>query len=231
MKHDLKTYGILSGIFILSLAGALLIDAREYLKVVVSAPGVAALIVALYQLARDEAAFEKQLHIQKKQLQFTLGAASHMANITFDKHVEFCEKYMKATSETVGGLFRHGDTPETSDYAVKLYQLREEYDVWLTDNIVQNLGAFEKALFKLGANAHFIYKAQNQYEMREARHLKIDENLKLYTEVLGLEKEEIDESYTAEATKRQLKNILGVEKLTKLREHLLTESFRIIKGD
>lgn len=229
MKHNLTTYGILSGIFILSLAGALLIDASEFLKAVVSAPGVTALIGALYQLVRDEAAFERQLHIQKKQSQFTLGAASHMANITFDKHVEFCEKYMKAISETVGNLFRHGDTPETSNDAVKLYQLREEYDVWLTDNIVQNLDEFEKALFKLGANAHFISKTQDQYEMQKARRLKIEENLDLYTKILGLEKKEIDESYTVKVTKNKVKNILGVEKLTKLREHLLTESIRIIK--
>jgi hypothetical protein len=112
MKHDLKAYGILSFIFVLSLAGATCIDASELMKAVVTAPGVAALIGALYQLARDQAAFEKQLHIQEKQFQFTLGAASHMANTAFDKHVAFCEKYMKEIHDAVQTLFREAETPE-----------------------------------------------------------------------------------------------------------------------
>ncbi|XCN73254.1 MAG: hypothetical protein Q3M24_00390 [Candidatus Electrothrix aestuarii] len=106
MKHDLKTYGILGTVFTLSITGGLVLGANELLKYLLVAPGVAALIGALYQLMRDQASFEKQLNIQERELQYALGAASHMANAAFDNHIQFCEKYMN-----------NGSVNFASDYA------------------------------------------------------------------------------------------------------------------
>jgi len=73
IKHDIKTYGIFASIFLLSIASASYIDATELFKAVIGAPGVVSLLAALYQLARDQATYEKQLDVQ--QHQFQLGAA------------------------------------------------------------------------------------------------------------------------------------------------------------
>lgn len=230
MKHDFKTYGILSLIFGLSLAGATFIDASEFLKSVVAAPGVAALIGALYQLARDQAAFEKQLHIQEKQFQFTLGAASHMANTAFDRHVEFCEKYMREIHEAVRTLFREGDTPDALGHAGNLHQIREKYAVWLTDEINQNLSKFESVLRKLGAQAQFIESTTDHACYEEQRSIRVEQNHNLFLEVLGLEEETINEEYAVEVIKKKVRAILGVEELTSLRGHLVARASKVIES-
>jgi len=231
MRHDLKTYGILGSIFLLSLSGAFFIDTSEFQKAVVSAPGVAALIGALYQLARDQAAFEKQLHVQEKQFQFTLGAASHMANTAFDKHVEFCEKYMKEIHEVVYTLFREAETPETLKHAGNFHQLREDYAVWLTDEINENLSKFETAIRKLGAHSHFVNTTAGHAQYAEQRSIRIDENHALFSEILGLEEQqEVNEDYAVESIKRKVRGILGVEELTKLRGHLISRSIDVIEN-
>ena len=231
MKHDPRTYGILGITFLLSLSAAIFIDASEFLKAVVSAPGVGALIAVLYQLARDQAAFEKQLYIQEKQFQFTLGAASHMANTAFDKHVEFCEKYMKEIHEVVHTLFREAETPEALIHAGNFYQLREDYAVWLTDEINKNLSKFEAAIRKLGAHAHFINTTVGHEQYAEQRSIRIDQNHNLFSEILGLEEQkELNEEYAVDAIKGKVRGILGVEELTKLRSHLITRATEVIEN-
>jgi len=64
MKHNYWSYIILAGVFILSIGGSYLVPAQEVLKAVVAAPGVVALLAALFQLIRDQAAYERQLEIQ-----------------------------------------------------------------------------------------------------------------------------------------------------------------------
>ncbi|MCW8830728.1 MAG: hypothetical protein OQK32_04310 [Gammaproteobacteria bacterium] len=232
MKHDYKTYIILAGVFILSIAGSYLVPAQDVLKAVVAAPGVVALLSALFQLIRDQASFERQQEIQQKQFQFTLGAASHMANTAFDKHVEFCEKYMAEIQNATSTLFREGETPEALAHAGALYKLRESYAVWLTDEINTNLEKFEGAIRKLGAEAHFIRSTTGDERQAEQRTIRIDTAFNLFHEIMGWDKtKEINEDYAVESIRRKVKSILGVEELTNLRQHLIHEAGRVLSKD
>ena len=229
MKHDPKTYSILLAVLVLSFGGAWIIPAEDVLKAVIVSPGVVALLSALFQLLRDQAAHEKQLEIQNNQFKFTLGAASHMANTAFDKHVRFCEKYMAEIHSFVITLFREGDTPEALKHAGNLYELRLKYAVWLTDNINEQLEKFESAIRKLGANAQFVKSTTGSARYAEQRTIVIEKSHKLFIEILGLdETEELNEEYTVEAVKKKVRAILGVEELTKLREHLVSEAHKAI---
>jgi hypothetical protein len=228
MKHDLKTYGIFSGVFVLSLTGAYFIDATELMKAVLASPGVVSLIAALYQLMRDQAAYEKQLSIQDREFQFSIGAASHMANTAFDKHVEFCESYMYGIHEIAHLLFREAETPGVLKNANKLYAIREKYAVWLTDDINENLEKFESAIRTLGAHAHFIKKTAGEPSYAEQRSIKIDENHELFSEILGIDKQDdVNEEYAVDAIKGKVRKILGTEQLTELREHLLNKASKL----
>ena len=229
MKHDPKTYGILLAILVLSFGGAWIFPAEDVLKAVIASPGVLALLSALFQLLRDQAAHEKQLEIQNNQFKFTLGAASHMANTAFDKHVEFCEKYMAEIHACVTTLFREGDTPEALKHANQLYELRLEYAVWLTDKINEQLEKFESAIRKLGANAQFVRSTTGSAQYANQRTIIIEKSFNLFLEILGIdETKELNEEYTVEAVKKKVRAILGVEELTKLREHLVSEATKAI---
>ena len=61
----------------------------ELLKGIYATPSLLGLFGILYQLVRDQAQHEKKEILQKQQQLFNLGATSHMANVVFDKHVEW----------------------------------------------------------------------------------------------------------------------------------------------
>jgi hypothetical protein len=229
MKHDLKTYGILLGIFVLSVGSSYFIPADTILKAVMASPGVVAMLSALFQLIRDQATFEREQEAQQKQFQFSLGAASHMANTAFDMHVDFCEKYMDEVHEILRTLFREGDTSKVLENAGNLHSLREDYAVWLTEEIDNNLGKFEQAIRSLGANAHFISTTIGVSQYSEQRSLRIDENFELFGEILGFDRDkEINEDYAIESVKKKLRQILGVEELTGLRTHVIKEACDVL---
>lgn len=121
MKHSWKTYIALGIIFFFSLLFSIFVPVTQVLHDISTIPAVMALIGAVFQIFKDQAAFEKQLFLQQQQNQFTLGAASHMANVAFDKHVEFCEEYISEMHKTVSTLFTEGPTELALNHAANLY--------------------------------------------------------------------------------------------------------------
>ncbi|MPX92090.1 hypothetical protein [Salinivibrio sp. VYel1] len=79
-----------------------------------------------------------------------------MANSVFDKHVEFCEKYLAEVHQTVVTLTREGPTKEALYHAGKLYTLRIEYTAWITPEIDEKLMPFEKAVRNIGAKSGLV---------------------------------------------------------------------------
>ena len=230
MRLNWKAYAILVGVFVLSIGAFLLLpEGHDLLGGVIATPGVTALLAVLYQLMRDEADYEKRVEAQRREFQFTLGAASHMANAAFDKHAEFCEKYMKELHEAVRSLYREGDTPAALDHANKLYFLRQDYATWLTDRINVDLDEFESALRKLGADAQFIRTTTGHEGYAAQRALRIDRNFELFGRILGVENgDSIQEKSMVEILRIRVRAILGVEELTKLREHLIKQASNAI---
>lgn len=230
MKLNWKAYVVLAGVFILSFGTLFLLpDGHELLRSAIAAPGVTALLAALLQLMRDQADYEKHLEEQRREFQFTLGAASHMANAAFDKHADFCEKYMKELHDTVQTLYREGETPAALGHANKLYVLRQDYATWLTDRINADLDEFESTLRKLGADAHFIEVTSGEEGYAEQRTLRIDRNFELFSCILGLRNSDsIQKESMVEALKKKVRAILGVEELTKLREHPIKQASNAI---
>ncbi len=229
-KHDSKTYFILLIIFILAFGTSYLVPMSEIMKGVVAAPGVLALLATLFQLVRDQAAYERQLDIQSKQFQFTLGAASHLANTTFDKHSKFCECYMSEIHNTVSTLFREAETEKALDHAGNFFKIRQEYAVWLTSEIDEELDKFESAIRTLGANSHFVNVTIGSKQHAEKRSMTIESNFTLFNEILGLgKKDDINEDYAVKAIKKKVRNILGVEELSMLRKYAIKEASNVLE--
>lgn len=223
MKHNKITYIILALVFIASLFIAIALPLDAVFKGVFASPALLALISALFQIARDQAVFEKQLEIQALQQKFSLGATSHMANKAFDKHIEFCEEYMSELQSTFYNLFSKGDTAEAIEYANKLFGIREKYAIWLTTDINERLESYEKLIRELGANARFIETTRESPAHSEQRSLFIDNNFELFGQLLGTSsgEKEINYDRAIEGAKIKVKAILGIAELTQLRSELI----------
>lgn len=187
-------------------------------------PAVVAMVGALFQLSRDQAAHERAIALQTGQHGFALGATSHMAAVAFDKHVEFSERYLEETNRTLATLNRLGPTEEALEHATKLHGIRRDSALWLTPAIETALEKFESALRRIGANKHFVDVAVDHPD----RSARIDEMFVTFAEVMDMpqwQEKPVTVERGSRAVLQRLREILGTEELTRLREKLVKSAF------
>lgn len=233
MKLSFQIYIILGFVFILSFLSAWLLPTSEFFKGLFATPGIIALVGVVFQLIRDSAQFEKNKFLQKDQQIFNLGATSHIAKVAFDKHVEFCEKYMANVHVAVETLFSEGSTENAIKHSKSLFNLNKEYAAWVPNKISLNLQPFEKALRKMGALEH-LADALAGKENAEKRSEAIKESYKLFEDLMG--SQDIDSKdpenlsdIAVENIKEKIRSILGINELTEIRRFIIDRSVEFME--
>ena len=158
---------------------------------------------------------------------FVLSATSHLAEKAFDKHVEFCEKYIGKVNEALGILFREGPTQKALVIAGELYLIRREFVLWETKEVGSFLDRFEQALREMGADEGLLPHLAPGKERSQL----VDKIYDTFKEITTLES--LPDGATPEiATTRIIRvfqDHLGVSELTDLRRHYLSEASRRIR--
>ncbi len=226
MNYSWKAYLALGIVFLLSLLFSILIPSTQILHEISTIPAVMALIGAVYQIFRDQAAFEKQLLLQQKQNQFTLGAASHMAIVAFDKHVEFCESYIACTRRILDEIYNYGAKrrPQLDDLLHALIDTRQKYEAWLTQGINSQIVNFES---KLKEMVLFTELTKDPSSDEERRKLFAKKAMDLYSIFI---RDEDDPEIAPDRIVALLQSILGIEELTALRQAVINEAVKVIKS-
>ena len=220
-----KNIFILVGVSIVAFLVAFFLPTTELMKGIIASPGILGLLGIIYQLMRDEAAFERSLKIQSQQQSFGLGATSHMANKVFDKHVEFCERYLIEVNDIANQLFRSGPTSNAVNFANGLYTLKLEYSAWLTDDISDSLFPFEQALREFGASQGFIDSTIDVERYAEERQKRIPQVHEDYSKILNLSREEDpDPDMAVESVVRKAREILDLDELVWLRKQIIIQA-------
>jgi hypothetical protein len=88
---------------------------------------------------------------------FSVGVTSRMATVAFDKHIEFCEEYVKEMSEALHALIQNGKPEEMLDTR-RLSIIREKWALWLTHEIENKLDEVERRIRLVGGPAQ-VFKA------------------------------------------------------------------------
>ena len=115
---------------------------------------------------------------------FTLSAASHMAQKAFDRHVEFCERYVQEVNESLMILFqKKGPTTEALNIAHSLQRIRRDFVLWETKGVALVLSRFEKALREMGADEHYL----ENVPVGDERSKLVDKIYQTFKDILGLE--------------------------------------------
>jgi hypothetical protein len=184
-------------------------------------PAIAALFGALFLLARDSIAYERSLHLEETKNRFTVGATSHMANLAFDKHVEFCEAYTDEVNVTLAFLFRRGPHQDVLQRANALAEVRTKWSLWLTSDMEERLLKFEGGLRTIGANAHLLEGLNAEGEERTEA---VQNAYSTFAAVLGWENwhgQPVSSDLAAERVIIGLRDVLGISELTRLRSELI----------
>lgn len=221
---NFKTLGFIA-ITVLAFVLAFYVPTTELMKGLIATPGIVGLMGVLYQLIRDEASFERNKLIQRLQHSFGLGASSHMANTVFDRHVEFCEKYIEEVHVIADKLFREGPTKDAVNFGNKLYTLKLEYALWLTDDVNDSLFLFEQGLRELGANQGFIDTTKGHEQYAEERQKRMNKVHQDYIKILNFDGSEIpDPDFAVESVVRKARSILGLGELVWLRKQIIKQA-------
>lgn len=208
-----------------SLGVTFLAPINDVYKGIASLPGIAGLAAALFQLIRDHAAHQRNLQIQQEQQLFNLGATSHMANSVFDKHVEFCEKYLEEVHQTVVTLTKEGPTKVALEHAGNLYTLRIEYTAWITPEMDEKLMPFEKAIRNIGAKLGLVDALSGAEGRDEARTKALEEMYDVFSNLMGIGEVKVkDEDATVVEVKNRVREILQVNELVSIREYLINRA-------
>jgi hypothetical protein len=185
-------------------------------------------------LARELEKFKgdlQQAHaveMEEAKNRFTVGATSHMANLAFDKHVEFCESYTSGVNGALATLFRRGPSERVLEDANTLSSIRTKWTLWLTPDVENGLIKFESALRKIGANAWLLGELREGEDRGEA----IKEAFKTFADVMGWKSwkgEELTGEVAAERVLEELRKTLGIEELTHLRTELVNRALANLK--
>lgn len=233
MNRRALTYAALSAIAVCSGVAVWIARNNDLLQAISAVPLAGAALGALFQILRDQAAHDRAILMQESQNRFVIGAGSHMAKVAFDKHVEFAEAYMKEAQATLVTLFRQGPTPDVLKHAWNLREIRERYLVWLTAAVEASLDPFEAAFREIGANAGYIRDMQGSTEEGEARQKALENMYNRLAQVMGMKEwrdQRVSDELAITNLTRKLREILGTEELTKLRNSILQRAFGGVGG-
>lgn len=179
--------------------------------------GAVSLILAMYQLVRDEAAHIKRVALQHDQQHFDLGITSHMADVAFDRHVALCDEFVGELFTTLQCLM---DNPHNYEVAKKkadtIGDIIRKHALWITPELQAQLEEFEGAVRNIASKTYIAGRRPSVESTQEVLDLLLD----------------LIDPGSAPGTppKRELsyrkiidhaRRVLGVKELTELRRTLL----------
>lgn len=228
MRESWKVYAAAAVVLIISFVAAWTLPTTEILRGIIGLPGLAALFAVLYQVFHDQAAYERALELQRKQQLFNLGIASHMANVAFDKHVQFSEQYIARMQQGLTDLFQKGPTKESLRFCGDLADIRRSFAAWITKDFKDKITPFEDALYKICASEMIL----NHLPVGEKRSREVDQMYQIFSEVLSLpsEKGSVDERVAPDRILSHLQHLLGVEQLSRLRAAVIKEAIDALES-
>ncbi|MFM0202204.1 hypothetical protein PQR53_20300 [Paraburkholderia fungorum] len=160
------------------------------------------------------------------------SAGSHMANVAFDKYVQFCEEYAEGFHKALDTLTEYGPTDKLLADAHALYQLRRKWAVWITTDTDEKLDHFEQTLREIGASAGYVQAALSDPNVHD-RHEHISRMYMRLAQFLGDKEsagEEVSDKLTQYALDALLRRILGTEQLDELRAAVISRAIEELGG-
>jgi hypothetical protein len=228
MRLSWKVYIIALIVFIISVVVAWTLPTTEILRGIIGLPAVGALFAALYQIIRDQAAHERVLELQEKQQLFDLGVASHMANVVFDKHVQFSEQYISKMQQGLTELFSKGPPGDSLKFSSNLADIRLSFRAWITEEIETKVMPFEDALRQIGARK---FTLEDLSPGKERTRI-VAEMYKIFSDVTGLNLDShVDENIAPRKIMNHLQELLEVLQLIRLRRAVVQAAIKTLERE
>lgn len=233
-RYSWAGYGIAILVAVISFSFSLLAHVSDLLRTLASTPGVFALFVAIWQLWRDEVAFERKLMLQQQQQDYILATASKMAEGIFQKQMEFSEAYVVHMKEGLEKIFRSGPRLEAKKLSEELAAIRTKFSPWISLEVERKLVPLERALYQMAERLQWAINIENNPDLKAEL---IDQMFEIFRKVFSppnpTKPEDADVAMMT--VLEYLRSLLGVPVLTRLRQRLfdaaISRAEETAKGD
>ena len=146
------------------------------------------------------------------------SAGSHIAKVTFDRYVAFCEEYVLLWSDALADLIQEGPTATATQHAHKIIRHRQQWTLWVPPDVDTTLKAYEKGLLDVGLNSRLVetVKTGNGADVQsyvKTMYLR-------FAELTGLgewDGKKLDDDTRIEWMMQMLRQTLGTDSYNKLR--------------
>ncbi len=219
MRSDIFFYLIAVLVVIGTFAASNFLPIPDSYRGLVTLPGLLSLFGIVIEAWRDKRAHERALDLLERQQDNSLTIASHMATVVFDRQVEFCETYFEKAHSALIELFTSGPAQSALGHAQELARIRNHYSPWLSPQIESGLLPFEDKIREVGVDAQLIAinLPQPDHSLFVTRMYDAFTTLSQTFQPLNVESEEVAVSNII----THLRAVLGVDKLTKLRDQAI----------
>ncbi|EEF27718.1 conserved hypothetical protein [Ricinus communis] len=146
------------------------------------------------------------------------SAGSHIAKVTFDRYVEFCEKYVHLWSDALSDLIQEGPSDTALRHAHEVIRLRQQWILWVPPDIDNTLMAYEDALLDIGRYARLYERTQTGTGHDVENFL--DTMYRRFSELTGIGEyngEKLDDKMRVQGMMVQLRTTLGTDSYNRLR--------------
>ena len=214
LKDKYKIYSLLFVIGVSSILATVYLDLSTGAQIITAIPFAVSLLGGVFQLFRDDIQYMRDEKARADEQLLSLTAISHMSETLFDKHVAFAESYVEALNDVLYTLMREGMKKGDYKLVVPLVQLRVKNRLWLSEDMTEELEAFEKKVVEL-TSKNELFERTKEAKKAERSQL-IEEAYSLLMEVLEIEEKGKGQGYSKVIS--HLQNILRISQLTKLRD-------------
>lgn len=213
-------------VFSLSVAASLELPSEGLVREAALVPGVAALVGAVWQVFREDAAHKRELELKQREQFFRLSVTSHMAQVAFDKHAAFCEEYIGRVQRGIQELYRDGPSKNAASIAVELSEIRQKHAPWVPPDVLERLKPFERAIWDIGISAGYLSDAGPSSD----RAITVKQMHKTFAQVLGIPFDDTEEraDIRVDQILGQLQDALGIRELSLLRVSVVKEAMRAL---
>jgi len=215
-----KNLTVLAAALIVSLGILAYPPAKQIAGELAALPLIGTVFSGLFLILREQTAHERALLLQQLNTAASLGTASHMANVAFDKHVAFSEESLNAALDIIAKVTSKGPSAEAAGLALQLTSIRRKHALWVTTDVNTSLEKFEHSVWRIGALSQQLPSLEFDHELYRNRQEQVQA---AFFELLGISDGD-DESKREQAIDkiiRNLQDLLGNPELTKLRASLV----------
>ena len=221
-KFTTKVYVALTVVIVVSIMLSLYLPMSEQYRGLFNISGAGGIVGIIIQIFRDHMASERSKLLQSQQQDHVLAVTSHMADVTFDKHVEFCESYINALTRGLFTLWASGPSKRALDVSLELMKIRQDNPTWIPAEIDSRLIEFENGISNIGLKHYEL----ETLSVGEERSKIIKESSDIFKVIMGIKEGDSDQlkGIAAMRVKEYLQGVLGIHELFELRKKAIKDA-------